>query len=297
MTAEERGATARLAKFSYGLFYKQVKARRASFENLRIELKKASVPLIVEEYVSLCILAGALGFILASALSLLFLSTIIAINPVFLIPLALVAGVCVGILAFLAGIYSPAWKARSLSKQIDMNLPFATIYMATVAGAGLPAHDLFKLLSRFSEYGPVAREAGTISTETEMFGKDIRQALKRAADRTPNEDFKELLWGMSTIISGGGNLRRFLNVSAKSLMRRYNMRIKEFGNKLSMFLELYLTLVVVGAIFFLILSTILATIGGLPQSILAVQKVVVYFGLPLLTILFIGLIKNISPYG
>jgi len=154
---------------------------------------------------------------------------------------------------------------------------------------------MFKLLSKFKEYGVVAREAEIISTETELFGKDLQSALKRAADRTPNDDFKELLWGMNTIISGGGDLRKFLKNTSHTLMNEFNLKIENFGKQLSMFLELYLTLVVVGSIFFLVLTTILGAMGGLPPIVRVLERVVVYLLVPVITGVFIFVIKSISP--
>jgi len=184
-----------------------------------------------------------------------------------------------------------------IRKRIDKDLPFATIYMSTVAGAGIPPHIIFKLLGEFEEYGTVSREAKIINSELEFVGKDLSEALRRAADRSPSEDFRELLWGLDTIIAEGGDVKEYLTTTSQMLMRKYNRKVEEFGNSLSMYLEIYLTLVVVGSIFFLVLSSIMAAMGGTPIWVNVVQKVVVYLILPMVTAAFIMFIKVISPMG
>jgi len=195
--------------------------------NLQVELKRANLKYLMEDYLNLTLNVGVAVF----AISLLLLIGAMSFTgaPIFLvIPLAFLLGLCFALINFIGFLAYPGFRAKQIDKQIAMNLPFATIYMATVAGAGIPPHKMFNLLSKFKEYGIVSREADIISTETEMFGKDIRSALKRAADRTPNDDFKELLWGMNTIISSGGDLRKFLKTTSRKLMSEFNMKIEKF---------------------------------------------------------------------
>jgi len=277
------------------LIEKFVSRYKGYFDNLQIDLKKANMEYLVDEYLHLTFLGCAGVFLGTSFLFAIILPLISGAHILIILPLAIVLGICFGILTFLFFMMYPSLRSKQLDKEIGMNLPFATIYMATVAGAGIPPHLMFKLLSRFKEYGVVAREAEIISTETELFGKDLQSALKRAADRTPNDDFKELLWGMNTIISGGGDLRKFLKNTSHTLMNEFNLKIENFGKQLSMFLELYLTLVVVGSIFFLVMTTILGAMGSLPPIVHLMERLVVYLLVPAVTAVFIFVIKTISP--
>ena len=264
------------------------------FGNLQVELKRANLKYLLEDYLNLILNVGVAIFAVSALLLIAAMALTGAPIPL-IVPLAILLGACFAVITFIGFLAYPSFRAKQIDKQIAMNLPFATIYMATVAGAGIPPHTMFKLLSKFKEYGIVAREADIISTETEMFGKDIRSALKRAADRTPNEDFKELLWGMNTIISSGGDLRKFLKATSRKLMSEFNMKIEKFGKQVSMFLELYLTLVVVGSIFFLVLTTILGAMGGMPPIVHIMERVVVYIMVPFISLVFIMVIKSISP--
>jgi len=274
---------------------KYIEGHREYFDNLQIGLKKASMQYLIDEYLHLTILGCLTIFLIGSSIFAILLPLMSGVHIIILLPLAIVLGLCLSILTFLIFMTYPSLRTKQIEKEIAMNLPFATIYMATVAGAGIPPHQMFKLLSKFKEYGVVSREAEIISTETELFGKDLQSALKRAADRTPNDDFRELLWGMNTIISGGGDLRKFLKNTSHTLMNEFNLKIENFGKQLSMFLELYLTLVVVGSIFFLVLTTILGAMGGLPPMVRIFERIVVYLIVPIVTAMFIFIIKTISP--
>lgn len=286
------------SKFTYAVFGRVVERYVDYFATLRTDLKKANVELLLEEYLSIALFASTVIFSLTWMGIYLLVSKMFAVYPIAIkMPVSLVLALSVSASLFLIFLIYPSIMFSGIKKKIDKDLPFATIYMSTVAGAGIPPHLIFKLLGEFEEYGAVSREAKIINSELEFVGKDLSESLRRAADRTPSDDFKELLWGLDTIIGEGGDTKSFLTTTSQALMRKYNMKVEEFGNSLSMYLEIYLTLVVVGSIFFLVLSSIMGAMGGTPAWVGVAQSVVVYLLLPMITAGFIMFIKVISPMG
>lgn len=180
-------------------------------------------------------------------------------------------------------------------KRIDDMLPFATLYLATIAGSGTPAVGMFKTLSKFKEYGEIAEEAARIVEETEIVGISIADALKNAANRTPSSRFKEILWGVMTTLLVGGDLKSFLHEKATTAMQEYRRRLQQFTQQVSMFMEMYLTVVIVGAIFFIVLSTIMGGIGGMPSLIVGVQLAITFVFLPVASAGFLVILKGLAP--
>ena len=287
---------ASFARISYILFGSIVELLLPYLESTRLELKKGQVNILLEEYLSIGLMTGAVSAIFGLVITRFVFSLVFpAYSALMLLPLSLLSALTFFAIAFLGFLVYPSIAADSVKRGIELNLPFAVIYMATVSGSGIPPYMIFKLLAGFKEYGEISREARNITAETEFFGKDIGEAMRRAAERTPSKDFKELLWGMNTIIEEGGDLRKFLSDTAVIQMQAYKRRIEQYAQRLSLFLEIYLTVVVVGSIFFMIMGAIMSSMGGMEIDLLLLQRVMVYIALPLITIVFISIIKATSP--
>lgn len=286
----------RLARISYMIFGPAVEMLVPSFESIRLELKRGQLNILLEEYLSIAMMAGTLASLFGLLAANIVFSVLLPLYTKFmLLPLFFLAAAASFILTFLLFIVYPSVAADSVKRGVETNLPFAVIYMATVSGSGIPPYMIFKLLSEFKEYGEISKEARNITAETEFFGKDINEAMRRAADRTPSKDFKELLWGMNTIIEEGGDLRKFLAENADIQMHIYKRRIEEYAQRLSLFLEVYLTIVVVGSILFIIMGAIMNSMGGLEIDLMFLQRLMVYLVLPMITVAFIVMIKTTSP--
>ena len=155
------------------------------------------------------------------------------------------------------------------------------------------------MLSNVEEYGEVTKEAEKINRDIETFNMDANQALRRAAERTPNREFKELMWGMNHIMTSGGSLRSFLQERADRLMDDYRRQVEQFAETLSLLVEMYITVVIVGSIIFTSMSVVMSTFSPNmdPAVIVTVQVLSVFIGLPLISAMFILFVSGISPGG
>ena len=279
-------------KTAHNLFGNISRRIKFYFLDTKEELQRASLNYTLEEYLSVMLFTSTIMFvveniILAFIFGLLF-SPIVAVFLSFTLSLAIS-----GLMFFLFYSY-PSTIARSKEKSIKKTLPFATSYLSTISSGKLSPIILFRTLAKFEEYGEIARESGHIARNVELFGMTLSAAIKKQARRTPSKEFSELLWGINTVISSGGNLTDFLKEKGEEFMSDYRRRIRKYAQDLSLFVEIYLTLIITGSIFFIVLSSIIATLSaGLGTVVL--QTFVVFVLLPLLSIGFIALIKSISP--
>jgi len=60
-------------------------------------------------------------------------------------------------------------------------------------------------------------------------------------------------------------------------------------------MEMYITVVIVGTIFVIVLSTIMGLIGGMVEQVQIIQTLFVALGVPFVTAAFIIILKTISP--
>lgn len=265
------------------------------FEGLRPQLIKAGIDVSLPEYVSMMFFtSAALGIA-----SLIFFSLILLINSGIA---GLFMGIILGIVAtagsFLGLYLLPTIKMSDRASRIDDTLPFAIMYLSTLAGTGTSIAEMFSNLSKSEEYGELAKEAEKIHRDMEVFGMDITEALHKGAERSPSEDLEEVLWGMNHVLTTGGSLREFLNERAEALMDDYMRRVEEFSNQLGLLVQMYIIIVIVGSIIFTSMGVVMGTIGGInTNTIVFIQLISVFVGLPLISGLFIILIDGISPGG
>ena len=123
--------------------------------------------------------------------------------------------------------------------------------------------------------------------------QDTQTAIEKAADRTPSTAFRELLWGMKSTITTGGNLQAFLVEKSNSSMADYRRFLDKFVDRLSILIEIYITAVIVGSIFFIIMGVIMGLMGG--GNTLTLVRLVIYIGIPIISIMFMIMISGLSP--
>ncbi len=126
---------------------------------------------------------------------------------------------------------------------------------------------------------------------------DVSRALKRGAERTPSEDFEELLRGLEHVLTTGGSEKDFLRQRSSKLMDDYQRRIEKFADQLGLLVEMYITVVVVGSIIFTAMSAVMSSFGLNAGTIVALQTVAIFIGLPLISGMFILFVNGISPGG
>ncbi len=265
------------------------------FQELNPQLSRANIEISLPEYVSMMLLSSALTFMI----SLPLLVTVLGITSGFS---GAIFGLIVSIIVSLAtmgGFYFyPSILIQDRASKIRDTLPFASMYMSTLAGTGTSLEELFANLAQTEEYGEISKEAKKIHRDLDTFGLDANEALQRAAERTPSEDFRELLWGINHSLSSGGSLRSFLNERSNTLMKDYQRRVEEFSEQLSLLVEMYITVVIVGSIVFTSMSVVMTSFTPYaPETIVLIQMTAIFIGLPIISALFILVVDSMAPGG
>ena len=279
---------------SFKLFGTSLEPFTEYFENLKPDIEKSGIPLSLTEYVYVIVFCTLLTFLiefpLLSFIGGLFLSPALA----FFLALTTSLILSFGVFFFL---YSyPSFLVQKRAKEIDAGLPFISIYLSSISASGIPPTSMFKILSGFREYKEIAKEASKIYRDIEFFGMNLEQAIRKAAMRTPSKEFKEMLLGLITLLSSGGNLSEFFKERAKEFMNEYRRRLESYSRLLTLMIEIYLTAIIVGSIFFIILSVVISMFSTTPNlSLVFMQFAVVIFILPSVSIGFIVLVKALSP--
>ncbi len=281
-------------EFSYKVLKGFVRKISGKFKGIDILIRKSKIGYSLEEYLAsmfftafLIFIFGVPSFSIAIYLAIKNLPYAIAGGIIF-------TSVISSITLLLFYMY-PSMKFGSQKKAIDNNIHYAAIYMSTIAGSGTSIYTMFKLLASFKELGEISKICNDIVRDIEIFGYNIAEAIAREANRCPSDKFKELLWGIRSTILTGGDIKEYLDEKAKEYMSDYRRRLEEFINSLSVFTEVYITLVIVGVVFALVLTTIMTMVGIGAGQIKTIQVLMIVVGLPLITAMYVVFLKSISP--
>ncbi|MBI4173168.1 MAG: type II secretion system F family protein [Candidatus Aenigmarchaeota archaeon] len=260
------------------------------FESLKNEIRRTRMRVESDDYISMVFLAAFLVFVasfLAGSLVLAQLFSAFGYFYTLNIIFSLLAAGC----TLLLGYYYPFSVSASIRKEIERSLPFASFQMTTAASSGANPLEIFKLLS--ARNGAVGEQAAKIYRNSKGLGMSLAVALQKAAKTTPSQDFADLLWGMSEVITSGGSLEGYLRSKTEALMAKHRRRLNDYSKSITLYTEIYTTLIVVGSLFFIILTAIMSPIVG--PGVLLLQLFLTFIFIPLVSAGFIILLKSMYP--
>ena len=260
------------------------------FDSLRASLRKANMIMPVEEYVATLMFFSLVSFIVTMIFSTLVV-TIAIPSALYSYTTSIIVSIVVSGVVFLFGYYYPGMQARGIRGKIDKGLPFATFYMATTASSGVNPVEIFKLLAYRG--GTLGKEAQRIYSNVKAMGMNLTAALQKAATKSPSSQWAELLWGLISVIGSGGDIEEYLNSKTRTYMQAYRRNLDDYSKQIALYTEIYITLIIVGSLFFIILIAILTPLTG--GSTLFIQTFLVFFFIPIISIGFLVLLKTINP--
>jgi flagellar protein FlaJ len=279
-----------IEKFAHQIFGGITRPYLDYFDSLRITLRSADMKIPLNEYISLVTFASFLTFFFAMIFGTIFI-TFTFISTAYSYTLAIILSLLSSGGVFFFGYYYPNLKAKSVKTDIERSLPFAVFYMATSASSGVNPTQIFKMLS--IRGGMVGKEAKKIYNDVVTMGMNLSDALQKSATRSPSPQFADLLWGMISIITTGGDIEGYLRGKTRTFMAQYRRSLNDYAKQISLYTEIYITLIIIGSLFFIILIAIISPLTGGATSM--IQTFLVFFFIPLVSMGFIILLKGISP--
>jgi len=215
--------------------------------------------------------------------------------PLPLVLLTFTLGLTLVGLLYGAAFQGPQIKAFMRAEKLEDQLPYAVNYLASMAQANVTPEHLIENLSRQPVYGEITVEARRIRRDLDGLGMDLVEALQRAARRAPCEEFRDFLQGLLTAITAGGSTESYLASRAEQYMNDLQQDQEAFLDSLGILAESYVTVVVAGPLFVIIMLTVLVlfgTQGGMPLELGYVMMLGI---VPLANVGFAVAVDTISP--
>jgi flagellar protein FlaJ len=265
------------------------------FSFVKDNLPKADIKIPFRTYVSMAFFISSIVF-LACLVSLFLALQMVEVTLVQRIIYSIFVPITVAIVCFVIFTFYPLHKASSRRKNIESNLPFVLTHMAAITEAGLPPQIVFKLVSEFKEYGEISKEIQKIASNVETYGVDFLTAIKQVANRTPSEEFRQVLLGFVTTTESGGNIKTYLKNAGQEALFEWRMRREKFIHQLSTFAEFYTGLLIAAPLFIIALFSVMGmiqpTIAGF--DILTLTKLSIYLIVPIMNLGFLAFLRGIE---
>jgi flagellar protein FlaJ len=261
-------------------FFRKISNKLVSkgyFNSLNGDLRKMNSPFIVSTYVSMILFSVLLTAIFALFLfilllffnlSLLFPFLSITEQPIltrfinffwiiFAIPLGM------GTIMY----FYPSSEGKSLGARIDQELAFVTIHMSAIATSGVEPTSIFKVILKSGEYKNTNMELTKLINLVNFHGKDLVTALRIVSKSSPSQKLKELLDGMATTFTSGGNLKDFLSKHSETLLFDYKLEREKYTKTSETFMDIYISIVIAAPMIFIMLFVIMGSTGVLSTFI------------------------------
>ena len=300
-------------RFCFNLLGKWVKTKRDNYLSLRNDLISARFKTPFEVYLSTAYVTSiVVGLVFAFLIGII--SWVLQLPALVkykgevpevvasLSPYSIILGTILitifsllvfGGLTYLAFILYPGLEAGNRRRNIDASLPYAINYITSMSTAGITPAEVFRLLGSSPIYGQSAVEARYIAREIDIFGRDLIDALRLVSASTPSRRMKEFLQGTMASVSSGGNITEYFRTKAEQYALENRQTQKLFLETLALVSESYVTAMVAGTLFLIILQSIMSVLSGdnKPMFLYAV----IYVMIPLGSIMFVIMISSMTP--
>jgi len=238
------------------------------FEIPHLITYSGSLPLVVYQYSDLLLIAGTIA--------------------ITLLTLMVVSGS-----TYLLFLMYPPIMAGERKRKIDASLPHAINYITAMSTAGITPAEIFRLLGESPVYGESAAEARYIAREIDVFGRDLIDALRVVSTITPSDRLKEFLQGAMGAISSGSNLTEYFKLKANQYAIENRQQQKAFLDTLGLISESYVTALVAGTLFLVILQSVMSMLSGGGDPIFL--YVIIYLIMPFGSAMFLVMIDSMTP--
>ncbi len=267
-----------------------------NFKPLKHHIMAANIRILLKTWVCMIFLTSTLAF-LGAFIAAIILHSLFEFDWLMSVYIWIFVPVLSGLFTFLIFYIYPIQKSNSIKNSIEKDIPFALANISAIASSGIPPEAMFELITEFEEYGTIAEQAKIIVRNIKTFGMSSTKAITDVANRTPSEEFKQILTGITTTIEKGGNLVDYLNEMSDRALFDYRIKREKYLKTLSTYADIYTALLVAAPLMMLSVLGIMAIIGGTVLG-LGIQELIfliTWIVLPALNVGFILFVHMTYP--
>jgi len=181
----------------------------------------------------------------------------------------------------------PSMEKKSSKNKIDQELPFAAINMAAISQSMVEPSKIFSIIASTKEYPHLEKEFIKIINLTNIYGYDLVTALRSVSLNSPSTKLSDLLNGLATTITSGGNLQSFFEKRGQSLLFEYRLDREKSIKSSETFMDIYISVVIASPMILMLLLMIMKISGlGIALSSSMISLIMV-LGVSMVNIMFL----------
>jgi len=276
----------RMASTAYKVFGAQGKKIATSSPEMRDQILKSNLRITPEGLVSLALFTTVISIIpvvICVALGLL-------LHIIFLF-LVVLAPPIIFVLIWNLPKASQSSRAEAINNELAMLIGF----LGVLSGGGVSPISTLRRISNMGKILPAsAKEAKRILIDIEVFGVDPITAFENAAKYMPNKQFAEFLYGYTTVLKVGGDVKNYVNNKLKETLNQNSSKVRRITDSVGTLAEAYLT---VTAVMGITLFSLFQLEGVIAHNNSGLQTLYLfsYLVVPAISGLFIFIIDGTQP--
>ena len=237
----------RYRTFCYGLFGERFDRRQGiESEELAERLKQAGINATPGLYRAVLLVTVLIALVASLAASLLIFLVVLR-EPLWYEYVGfltlLTTGATAGAIRFSVGT-----RITNRKGQLERELPFTLSELSVLASTGMSPIALVRRMARRTHDPAMTAEFKKVVYKTDIQGKDLITALAETAKESASTTLRETLWDLANMIHQGGNLDEYLRGKSDDVLKLKRLSQREFIERLSTFLDMYVSLVLIGVL-------------------------------------------------
>ncbi|MBS3100475.1 type II secretion system F family protein [Candidatus Pacearchaeota archaeon] len=263
------------------------------FDRLNKDIKRANFIVLLHSYVSAMFLTTLISFFISLIVFLFLLFFSVSFNPPFIfqittsLPMRILQTFwiifAIPVLTFFSVYLYPSTERNSIQGQIDYEMPFVTIQMSAIAGADIEPSQIFRIIALSREYPAIKREAKKLINQINLYGYDLVTAMKNVAASSPSKKWADLLNGISTTIRSGGDLSKYLDKKAETLLFEYRLEREKATRSAETFMDIYISVVITAPMIMMLLFVMMS-----------ISNIGFNLPIPILSLIMVGIVAFIN---
>jgi flagellar protein FlaJ len=284
-------------KISLLLFGGLVEKYITSFKPLEPHIKNSNMKLLLKTWVSMLFFSSILSFIAALVSIYALITYVIQVEFYIYVFSIIFFPVFISSIVFIIFYLYPVQRERARQRSIENNLPFAITHMSAIASSGIPTEFMFELLTGFKEYGEITEDSKLVMRNIKTFGMSSIDALRNIAERTPSQNFRQLLLGIVSTTESGGNMVEYLHEMSEKALFDYRIKREKYLKTLSTYADIYTALLVAAPLMMLSMLATMSIIGGSVMGLTIDELImlITWVMLPFLNVAFLAFIHMTYP--
>ncbi|HTZ61342.1 MAG TPA: type II secretion system F family protein [Thermoplasmata archaeon] len=145
--------------------------------------------------------------------------------------------------------------------QLDRELPFTLSELSVLASTGTSPVQLVRRMADRDHDLAMTGEFKRVVYKIDLEGKDLISALAETGKASASSSVREAFWDLANMIHQGGSLDEYLRTKADDVLKLKRMIQKQFIERLSTFLDMYVSLVLVGVLMIAVGAFLINALG------------------------------------